>query len=58
MPKIRIENEYETCGYTNRTYYESDTGYSEYECTLLNVCCEDCCDICPLSFTYEVIEDE
>lgn len=46
------------CDYCERSYYEWDTGYAEYTCTLCDV---DCYgggkeSGCPLSFSYEVTE--
>lgn len=45
------------CEYIERSYYESDTGYAEYECTLLGCECRGYDDRCPLSFKYQVIEE-
>lgn len=54
-----IEQDWEKCEYCECSYYEYDTGYSEYECTIYG---KDPCmsgDIhygCPLSFKYKVEE--
>lgn len=54
-----IIGDYMTCGYSERTCYEWDTGYEEYGCTLGDSnpdetpCCHDCC---PLNCKYEVEE--
>ena len=52
-----IEQDYEECEYCDRSYYEYDTGYAEYECGL----CKDVCYggdyACPLSFKYKVEND-
>ena len=54
-----IEQDWEKCEYCNISYYEYDTGYSEYECVIYG---KDPCmsgDIrygCPLSFKYKVEE--
>ena len=50
------EQNWEECEYCEQSYYELDTGYSEYECGL---CGGDCLggDIdsgCPLSFKYQI----
>lgn len=52
------ENYYGDCDYCESSYYEWDTGYEEYTCTL---CDGDCYggskeSGCPLSFSYEVTE--
>ena len=49
---------YQDCGYCERSYYEWDTGFAEYVCTL---CDTDCFggsieSGCPLSFKYEITE--
>lgn len=59
------ENIYEindaSCGYCKLTYYENDTGYAEYGCSLITGKAKDyeCFggDIdngCPLSFKYKI----
>lgn len=50
------ENNWEKCDYCEVSYYESDTGYKEYKCELVD---GECCggDIeygCPLSFKYHI----
>lgn len=50
------ENNWEKCDYCEVYYYESDTGYKEYKCELVD---GECCggDIeygCPLSFKYHI----
>ena len=57
-----FEQDWESCPYVERSYYEYDTGYSEYECQLwrkLDGKYYDCCggsiyNGCPLSFKYKV----
>ena len=59
MMKGEIFQDYETCPYCERTYYEWDTGYSEYGCKLGDCNPDDtpCCpDNCPLDCRYEVEE--
>ena len=54
-----IEQNWETCEYCERSYYEHDTGYSEYECSIYgNYPClsGDIHYGCPLSFKYKVEE--
>lgn len=51
-----FEKDWEDCPYVEISYEEYDTGYKEYECSLLN---SECCggDLdngCPLSFKYKV----
>lgn len=55
------KNDWENCEYCERTYYESDTGFCEYGCSLITGDAYDygCvgCDIdngCPLSFKYTI----
>ena len=46
------------CGYCERSYYEYDTGYAEYECLLYGGECV-CGSLeygCPLSFKYSIEE--
>ena len=56
------EVDYESCAHCVRTYYEYDTGYAEFGCTLgdsnpdTNPCWGD--EDCPLRYKFEVIEDE
>jgi len=50
------EQNWEDCEYCEQSYYENDTGYSEYQCNLIG---GECCggDIdngCPLSFKYKI----
>lgn len=56
MEKEIFENDASSCEYCERSYYEYNTGYSEYECLLDN---KDCFGGelefgCPLSFKYIV----
>lgn len=58
--KGEIFEDFNTCPYSEQTYYEYDTGYSEYGCTLGDNNPEEnpCyCEQCPLNCTYEVTED-
>lgn len=56
MEKEIFENDASSCEYCERSYYEYDTGYSEYECTLDgNECCLGELEYgCQLSFKYTV----
>lgn len=46
------ENYFKDCEFCEQTYCEYDTGYAEYKCNLLQ---DEClCDLCPLSFKYEL----
>ena len=46
------ENYFKDCEFCEQTYCEYDTGYAEYICNLLQ---DEClCDLCPLSFKYEL----
>lgn len=48
-------NDFDGCDYKEMSYFEHDTGYAEYDCTLLG----DgymCNDECPLTFKYTIIE--
>ena len=50
------EQNWKDCEYCEQSYYENDTGYSEYQCNLIG---GECCggDIdngCPLSFKYKI----
>ena len=52
-----IEQDWEKCEYCECSYYEHDTGYSEYECNLYDKapCVGGCIEYgCPLSFKYKV----
>lgn len=51
-----VEQDWEECEYCERSYYEYDTGYSEYECTLYDEspCLPGIAYGCPLSFKYKV----
>lgn len=55
---IKHENNYKECEYINQSYYEYDTGYTEYECLLIGGECQ--CfggyldSGCPLAFKYKV----
>ena len=50
------EQNWEECGYCGQSYYEHDTGYSEYECELVGGEClgGDIDSGCPLSFKYQI----
>lgn len=50
------EESYEKCDYCHESYYERDTGYSEYACDLTGYeCMGGYIDGgCPLSFKYVV----
>lgn len=52
------EEYYEKCDYCRQSYYEHDTGYSEYQCDLTGYeCMGGCLDSgCPLSFKYKIEE--
>ena len=52
-----FEQDWRECEHCDRSYYEHDTGYAEYECNLYDTC--ECTggsiDLgCPLSFRYKV----
>ena len=57
-----FEQDWAICPYVERSYYEYDTGYSEYECLLwkrqngqyYSCCGGDINNGCPLSFKYKV----
>ena len=53
-----VEQDWEECEYCARSYYEYDTGYAEYECTLYDKspCFHGSAYGCPLSFKYKVEE--
>ena len=44
-------NNWENCEYCERSYYEYDTGYAEYSCSLLGY---ECIEQCPLSFKFRI----
>jgi len=49
----------EDCEYCEISYYEHDTGYTEYNCKMMEDDNYDCCggDLkygCPLAFKYEI----
>ena len=50
--------DWEECPYVKNTYYEHDTGYSEWSCDLLSDVADEyiCCDElgCPLCFKYKI----
>ena len=50
--------DWEECPYAKRTYYEYDTGYSEWGCDLISEVIDKdiyCDELgCPLSFKYKV----
>ena len=50
------EEDFNNCEYSNCNYYENDTGYREYECTLVGGECRGGClnSGCPLSFKYKI----
>ena len=50
------EQNWEECEYCGQSYYEHDTGYSEYECELVGGEClgGDIDRGCPLSFKYQI----
>lgn len=48
--------DWEECEYCHRSYYEYDTGYSEYECELTGFNCMGD-EYCPLSCKYNVVEE-
>lgn len=50
---IEIEPYWEDCEYLECTYAEWDTGYREYECTLIG---DNGCDNCPLKIKYTVTD--
>lgn len=57
MEEEIFEKYYKDCEYCEVSYYESDTGYTEYECGLMGCEClgsGDICDGCPLSFKYQI----
>lgn len=51
------EQNWEKCEYCEQSYYEYDTGYSEYRCGLCGGEClgGDIDSGCPLSFKYQII---
>lgn len=49
---IEVIKDFSSCKHTRRSYYECDTGYSEYMCDITSGdCFEECC---PLCFKYSV----
>ena len=54
MDEQIYEHNIEECEYIECTYEEWDTGYKEFECTLLGVDC--LCERCPLCFKYYINE--
>lgn len=49
------EPNYEDCEYCEPSYYEHDTGYTEYSCEIIGNCCGgDLKHGCPLAFKYEI----
>lgn len=50
------EQDWKECDYCEQSYYEYDTGYSEYECSLAGGDCfgGDIESGCPLSFKYQI----
>lgn len=61
MEEEIYENDYEKCEYCETVYWENDTGYTEYGCSLITGDERDteCLggDInygCPLSFKYQI----
>ena len=64
MEEEIYENEWENCEYCKCTYFENDTGYREYRCSLITgdendfYCVgSDITDGCPLSFKYRIEKD-
>jgi len=61
MEEEIYENNYKDCDYCETTYYESDTGYREYGCSLITGDENDYPCLggelgfgCPLSFKYRI----
>lgn len=54
------EPNWEECQHCERSYYEYDTGYSEYSCGLWDgedSCCGGSIEMgCPLAFKYKIEE--
>lgn len=48
-----IFTNWEDCEYCRQSYYERDTGYSEYECELTGF---ECLEECPLNCKYEIVK--
>ena len=50
------EIDWNKCDYCKSSYYESDTGYEEFECKLTGYECmgSDIDSGCPLSFKYSI----
>lgn len=53
---IEIEHTWEDCEYLERSYYEYDTGYAEYDCNLLDDQCYGEA-MCPLVCKYKVLKN-
>lgn len=59
---FNIEDSIRGCPYQEETYYEYETGYREYGCSLLGKAVSNNCvggyedNGCPLSFKYKVEE--
>lgn len=52
---IEVIKDFSSCKHTRRSYYEYDTGYSEYMCDITSSdCFEECC---PLCFKYSVTKN-
>lgn len=52
---IKSIKDYNSCEYARQSYYERDTGYSEYTCDITNKYCDNGC---PLCFEYSVTKKE
>ena len=57
------EQDWESCPYCEQSYYEYDTGYTEYECKLVydngGSCVGSSIDGgCPLACKYKIEEDD
>lgn len=52
------EKDYNTCDYCRESYYEHDTGYTEYYCEFTGFECmgENIDSGCPLSFKYLITD--
>ena len=56
MDEEELVVDWDECEYCHQSYYESDTGYAEYQCELTGFeCLGD--DYCPLNCKYTVIEE-
>lgn len=53
-----FEQDCDECEYSERSYYESDTGYSEYKCELSGFPCHGggIANGCLMSFRYQINE--